>query len=54
MLLMLSSEALFEISRRLPVEGTVPIAGGHFGRCTVGFVHWLCGPLRFIFAPICI
>lgn len=36
-----------------PVEGTVPVAGGHFGRYTVGFVEWLCHHLRFIFNSIC-
>lgn len=36
----------------LPIESTIPIAGGHFGCCTVGFVHWFCGPLRFILPPI--
>lgn len=43
-----------ELQHRLvPIESPIPVASGHFGRCTVGFIHKLCGWIRFIFAPIC-
>lgn len=37
----------------IPVESAIPVAGGHFGRCVVGFIHKLCGWIRLMFAAIC-